>query len=204
MSDLKNKVMRRRVSRRSILAASGAAGLGAAGLALVGCGDDDDEAISQAIAQVIEEEAEPVEQVAAEEGFAPATVDQVPPRSAKDQAILAIAATPLAADPDFGHGSPQTWESWMNVHDQPLKFGWAEYPFDVGAVENVGYVSFKDEDILPWMHESFPELSEDGTSATHRIKPGVLSSTGNELTSAMTSLGGSTGRSSWRGSARSS
>ena len=184
MSDLKNNVMRRRVSRRSILAASGAAGLGAAGLALVGCGDDDDddETVSQAIAQVIEEEAEPVEQVAADDGFTPATADRVPPRSAKDQAILAIAATPLAADPDFGHGSPQTWESWMNVHDQPLKFGWAEYPFDVGAVENVGYVSFKDEDILPWMHESFPELSEDGTSATHRIKPGVLSSTGNELT----------------------
>ena len=184
MSDLKNKVMRRRVSRRSILAASGAAGLGAAGLALVGCGDDDDEAISQAIAQVIEEEAEPVEQVAADDGFMPATADRVPPRSSKDTALLAIAATPLAVDPDFAHGSPQTWEAFINLQDQSIKFGWAEYPYDVGATEHVGYLSFKDEDILPWMHESVPELSEDGTQATHRIKPGVLSSTGNELTSA--------------------
>ena len=203
--------MRRRVSRRNILAASGAVGLGAAGLALVGCGDDDDDD-SAAVAQTEEAtppteqtpaeqtpteqtpteqtpteqtpvEQTPVEQTPVEEGFADSTPEAVPPRSSKDIAVLAISATPIAVDPDFGHGSPATWESWMNLLDQTIKFGWRDYPFDVGSVENVGYISFENDDLLPWMQESW-ELSEDQASLVINIRPGVLSSTGNELTAA--------------------
>ncbi len=198
--------MRRRVSRRSILAASGAAGLGAAGLALVGCGDDDDDApaVAQApaaqapaaqapaaqapaaqapAAQAPAEQAPMEEQMPMEESmeFGPATHEAVPPRSSKDIAVLAVSATPIAVDPDYGHGSPQTWESWMNVFDQTIKFGWRDYPFDVGEVNHVGYVSFENDDLLPWMQESW-ELSEDQTSLVINIRPGVQSSTGNELT----------------------
>ena len=180
--------MRRRVSRRNILAASGAAGLGAAGLALVGCGDDDDDApaVSQAPAAQAPAAQAPAEQAPMDEpmddSFADATPEAVPPRSSKDIAVLAVSATPIAVDPDFGHGSPQTWESWMNLFDQTIKFGWKDYPFDVGQVDHVGYVSFENEDLLPWMQESW-ELSEDQTSLVINIRPGVLSSTGNELTS---------------------
>ena len=46
------RLQRRRLSRRSVLAATARAGVGAAGLALVGCGDDDDDAaVTQAQAQ---------------------------------------------------------------------------------------------------------------------------------------------------------
>jgi len=201
------KVMRRRVSRRNILAASGAVGLGAAGLALVGCGDDDDDSASVAqtgggdaaeqtstaqtsTAQTPSEQTStaqtPAEQTATaqtstDDGYADSTPETVPPKSSKDIAVLAIAATPIAVDPDFGHGSPATWESWMNLLDQTIKFGWRDYPFDVGSVNNVEYISFENDDLLPWMQESW-ELSEDQSSLVINIRPGVLSSTGNELT----------------------
>jgi len=47
------RLRRRQISRRTMLGASARAGVGAAGLALVGCGDDDDDA---AVAQVAGEE----------------------------------------------------------------------------------------------------------------------------------------------------
>ena len=67
---------RRKISRRTMLKASGRAGVGAAGLALVGCGDDDDDAAAseapgaqeQAQQQAAEQQAEQaVEQEAAQE-----------------------------------------------------------------------------------------------------------------------------------------
>lgn len=42
-----SRMRRRRLSRRTLLGASARAGVGAAGLALVGCGDDDSEAVGQ-------------------------------------------------------------------------------------------------------------------------------------------------------------
>jgi peptide/nickel transport system substrate-binding protein len=69
----------------------------------------------------------------------------------------------------------------MNLLDQTIKFGWRDYPFDVGSVDHVGYISFENKDLLPWMQESW-ELSEDQSSLVINIRPGVLSSTGNELT----------------------
>ena len=44
MSNYWNRLRHRRISRRTMLGASAKAGVGAAGLALVGCGDDDDDA----------------------------------------------------------------------------------------------------------------------------------------------------------------
>ena len=54
------RMRRQRVTRRTLLGASAKAGVGAAGLALVGCGDDDDDAV----AQIVEEE--PAEQAQAQ------------------------------------------------------------------------------------------------------------------------------------------
>ena len=46
MSNYWNRLRHRRISRRTMLGASAKAGVGAAGLALVGCGDDDDDAVT--------------------------------------------------------------------------------------------------------------------------------------------------------------
>ncbi len=45
------RMRRKQMSRRALLRASGRAGVGAAGIALVGCGDDDDDAQPQTAAQ---------------------------------------------------------------------------------------------------------------------------------------------------------
>lgn len=185
-----NRVLRRRVSRRRMLQASALAGVGAAGFALVGCGDDDEEAATAQADEVAAEEEtgrgaelkEPA--VAVAEGYAAATASAVPPKSSKDTLVAAVAALPLGADSETSHGNPATWEAIGQANDGLLKLGWRKYPFDEPP-EAIGtdYVSFSADDIQPWYLQSW-EYSEDFFSCTFHIRPGVLSFNGNEFTSA--------------------
>ena len=181
-----NRVLRRRVNRRRMLQASALAGVGAAGFALVGCGDDDDDEAATAQAEETAAEETPAAETPtkAEEGFAAATPSAVPPKSSKDTLVAAVGALPLGADSETSHGNPATWEAIGQANDGLLKLGWRKYPFDKPA-EAIGtdYVSFSSEDIQPWYLQSW-ENSEDFSSTTFHIRPGVLSFNGNEFTSA--------------------
>ena len=185
-----NRVLRRRLNRRRMLQASALAGVGAAGFALVGCGDDnEEEKVTAQAAQAAAQEAPAAEKPAAEApaaaaGYAAATPSAVPPKSSKDTLVAAVASLPLGADSETSHGNPATWETIAQANDGLLKLGWTKYPFDEPP-EGIGtdYVSFLSTDIQPWYLQSW-EYSEDYSSCTFHIRPGVLSFNGNEYTSA--------------------
>jgi len=114
-------------------------------------------------------------------GFQPGTYARVPPRSSKDILIAAVAALPNGVDSDFSDGNVPTWEAMANVHDNPVRFAFVDYPFPQPPEgKGVGYISFTET--VPYFFESI-ETSPDSTEATFRIKPGIKSPVGNELTS---------------------
>lgn len=113
--------------------------------------------------------------------FAAATYTKVPPLSSKDTLIAAVAALPNGIDADFSDGNVPTWESMANVHDNPVRFAWIDYPFPTPPEgQGVGYISFTKT--VPFFFSS-AELSTDATTATFKIIPGIKSAAGNELTS---------------------
>ena len=99
------RVSRRRLSRRTLLSVSARAGVGAAGIALVGCGDDDDDAPAAArVAQQDQQQAQPAAQQQAatqaaqqteqqaDQQAAQADADQQADQSADQQAVQQQAA----------------------------------------------------------------------------------------------------------------
>ena len=174
------RMLGQRMSRRRALAASGVAGLGAAGLALVGCGDDDDEAISQAIAQVIEEEqaqaqvteegqvaaveqaAEEIEQAAEEAGV-----------DAERDLIVAQAALFTTLDQELAN-THESQEADVMLHSTLIRNKIVEQPG-----------GFLGEDVTgPWEPRLAVDWSksEDGTTYEFTLREGVVSYNGNPFT----------------------
>ncbi len=99
------RMQRQRLSRRTMLGASAKAGVGAAGLALVGCGDDDDDA---ATAQPVKP-AEPAEQA----------VEQAADQAA-DQVVAEVALLP-------GELTPEQEAAGLSVEEElRLRYHWSK------------------------------------------------------------------------------
>ncbi|GAH18006.1 unnamed protein product, partial [marine sediment metagenome] len=83
---------------------------------------------------------------------------------------------------------PQTWTMAAQVISVGMEYARIPYPYDppvVGdpnQVEGMTYPDLKLDNEQPGTLESC-ELSEDGLTATWKIRPGVVSPYGNELTS---------------------
>jgi len=92
------RMRRNKMSRRSLLRASARAGVGAAGLALVGCGDDDDDA-QQTAAQV--EQAQPQEQqtAAADQQAQQQEQQAAPAQDQQEQQQATVAQAQAASGP---------------------------------------------------------------------------------------------------------
>ena len=151
----------RRIQRRRFLEAATAAGLGAAGLVLVGCGDDDSDV-----------------ETTPSSGQAP--VDEQVPTG--DQTLtVAISAFPIGLDKDLSAGNFPTYESISQCYDTPIVFKTIDYPFDDEFGQGAGYIDLGENE--PWQLEAW-ELTEDASAVIMHIRQGVLSSNGNELTSA--------------------
>ena len=91
------KLGRRTMSRRTLLRASARAGVGAAGLALVGCGDDDDDA-QQTVAQ-------------AQQQAQPQARQQAQQQQQADQQAQAAAQQEEVAE-EIAEGAGETEEEW--------------------------------------------------------------------------------------------
>lgn len=174
------RMLGQRMSRRRALAASGVAGLGAAGLALVGCGDDDDEAISQAIAQVIEEDQAQAqvteeEQVAAVEQAAE-EIEQAAEEAAVDverDLVVAQANLFVTLDQELAN-THESQEANVMLHSTLIRNKIVEQPG-----------GFLGEDITgPWEPRLAVDWSksEDGTTYEFTLREGVVSYNGNPFT----------------------
>lgn len=154
-----NGVLRRRVGRRQLLGAATAAGVGGSALALIGCGGE-------------KEQGEAAPAAAQSEG---------PPSGADEEVTLtvALAAFPLGVDKDISV-SIGSLEALSQCYDTPIIFKPIDYPYaEPPEGQGVGYLDLGVHE--PWQIE-LPELAPDGASAILRVRPGIVSAQGNELT----------------------
>lgn len=110
----------RRLSRRTLLGASARAGVGAAGLALVGCGDDDDDA-APAVAETPAEQEQAVQQQAAQQAEQAMDQEEMADEQMDDQAQAVAQAGPIYGgtyrSPFVGlaTGNPPTLDPYENL-----------------------------------------------------------------------------------------
>lgn len=132
-------------------------------LAFSGCGEDEDEAPT----------------VAPGETATPA---------AGETLTIAIPAMPLGLDKEFFSGTRPTWEAVANCNEWGMTFKDATYDDLYGtppsgledALRGFTYEDYRGGE-EPWFLDSW-ELSPDGKTSTIKIRPGITSAAGNELT----------------------
>lgn len=104
--------------------------------------------------------------------------------------VVGVPAMPVSMDKDYGHGNRMTWEAVPQCNYNPQTFKVIDYdekqygPLKPGletALKGFKYLDYASGP-QPFFFESW-QLSPDGKSATIKIKPGIKSFYGNELTS---------------------
>ncbi len=149
------RMRRSRLSRRSLLRASARAGVGAAGLALVGCGDDDDDA-QQAAAQA-ESEAQQAEQQAQDA------------QQQEQQTVVQAQAQQTAGGPQYG-GVVRNVMSDGGIFDPAIAIHGGTY---AGVHQIYDWLNYLDEGFV--ITDGMAELPEvvDELNFIYTIKPNV-------------------------------
>jgi peptide/nickel transport system substrate-binding protein len=112
--------------------------------------------------------------LAAAGGLAGSVVHSTPAAAApNDQLVVAVAATPVSLDPEFG-ASLESWELPVFIYEYLVS-----YRFEKGA-DGVGLPQF-DGPLEPRLAEKY-EVSADGKKITFYLRKGVKSEHGNEFT----------------------
>ena len=112
--------------------------------------------------------------LAAASGLVAPRILSVPAAAApNDQLIVAVAATPVSLDPEFG-ASLESWELPVFIYEYLVS-----YRFQKGA-DGVGLPQF-DGPLEPRLAEKW-EVSPDGKKLTFHLRKGVKSEYGNEFT----------------------
>ena len=179
---------RSKLSRRRMMVMTGTAGLGAAGLALVGCGDDDDEAISQAIAQVIEEQAEQAQaaaQVTEEEQVAQVEQAAEEMEQAAEEAGVDIEQDLIVAQNNLFVSQDQDFSNIHETQEANVAINNVLIRNPIIEKQTAGGRSYFSQDSTgPWepMLATDFTLSEDGLVYEFTLREGVVSYNGNELT----------------------
>ncbi len=157
MADQDNYWLRRRISRRGALRGSALAGVAAASYALVGCGDDDDDA----------DEAPPAAGIQPTAGASPTTAKQPVPGGSFSFQMPAI---PPSLD-------PYTQTSFQNAYVNGLSYS-KLLRFKAGTPE----VAPADNSMEPDLAKAMPEQKDDLTYV-FTLKPNLKFHNGRALTS---------------------
>ena len=177
---------RSKLSRRRMMVMTGTAGLGAAGLALVGCGDDDDEAISQAITQVIEEQAEQAQaQVTEEEQVAQVEQAAEEMGQAAEEAGVDIERDLIVAQNNLFVSQDQDFSNIHETQEANVAINNVLIRNPIIEKQTAGGRSYFSQDSTgPWepMLATDFTLSEDGLVYEFTLREGAISYNGNELT----------------------
>ena len=181
----------RRVSRRKVMASMGGAGLGAVAIGIVGCGDDDDDApaaaqapaaqtpaaqtpAAQAPAEQMPDEQMPTEQMPDE---APAPAPE-PAADVERDLIVAQATLWTTLDQELASVN-ESQEASVNEHAQLMRYAIKPTVFDGDYLQQS--VAGQRDDFQMMLAEDW-DRSDDRTTYTFKLREGVASPWGNELT----------------------
>ena len=173
----------RRVSRRKVMASMGGAGLGAVALGVVGCGDDDDGAVSQTPTDQTPTDQTPTDQTPADQTPADQTpTDQTPtdqtPVDPERDLVVAQASLWTTLDQELASVN-ESQEATVNEHAQMMRYAIEPTKFEGDYLQqNVGGTR---EDFQLMLAEDWT-VSDDRQTYTFKLKEGVMSPWGNELT----------------------
>ena len=171
----------RRVSRRKVMASMGGAGLGAVALGVVGCGDDDDDsgAASQTPASQTAAAQTPAEQTAAAQTAAEQTAAaQTPADDPERDLIVAQASLWTTLDQEIASVN-ESQEASVNEHAQMMRYAIAPTQFEGDYMQQ--QVDGTRDSFQMMLAEDWTK-SDDGLTYTFKLKEGVASPWGNELT----------------------